>query len=524
MKIYEIVKDYPLLFFAGTTQCEVSAISYDSRKVLEQTLFVCLEGENTDGHKYIREACDRGASAILLAYPFKKNIDVKALQKEFAVSILAVSNTRDALAYMSKNFYLKQKKPKIHLLLADIGKGSCAQLIYQFLVEQKKEIAMIDDMRIHTGEDLRYASRTHPEMPELCAVLSELDEKEVFLPLSFHDLSLGRGAYLDYASCLLLKAEEKEILEAIKLQPHIKSWLINSDEVDYQLLKTFIPADVSCVTYGINSSAQFRAHTVTVETRETAGGKRIGTAFHLSCPGRTDREYFVALPGRHQVYNALAILTWLIYRGIDETKISEYLSELSLPGRAEIIAVPGLEDISKSFTLMIDNAWSPRQLEGLLSSLRQYCKGRLLVLASSSGNRDGIMRKNIARTVLNLADYVCFSVADPRSEGSMAVLEDLTEAVKDQSEHFAAYVDREVAMRKLFSMAKNDDFIVLTGKAQDNYRMGADSSWLFSETELAKKIICDMREEKQTEINEEAVTTKELETDFKEEMEIEHEA
>ncbi len=484
MKLYQMFKDYPVLSFTGSALTEINQLAYDSRRVLEGTLFACLVGENLDGHDFISEAVNRKAAAIMIQEELSES-DHAYIQKHAPeTAVLRVADCRAALAFISCNFYpFSLESLNIHILVGEIGKGSYGLMLYSLLHKLNKQVSLIDEMQILSVGKKRFLPRNHPEMTEICAVLSELGEGDVILPFSYKDLELKRGLYLSPDTCSILQADREELSRVIALASDKTFFFANADSLSEDALPLTASLQGRFLSYGITSSADLRARELRIETRR----QNVGTSFILDYPDGSSAEFFVALPGRHQVYNALALLTWAYHAGIPLAALQEYLSELSLPGRSELVVAQ--DKVEQDFVLMIDNAWSATQIKNLLQSLRPYCRNRLLLLASAGGDRSTEMRQALAAEAIAGADYVCFTVSNPRSEGAAAILSDMTEHINREAFAFDCIEDREAAIRHIVGLAEQGDLVVLSGKAQDSYHIDAQSTEPFSEFEVAKKAL-----------------------------------
>ncbi len=491
VRLYQLLKDYPILQFSGSALTEISQIAYDSRRVLEGTLFVCLVGEQLDGHDFIREALNRKASALLVQQEL--NDENRQYLKEHAPStaVVLVRDCREALAFISCNFYqVEFDSLQLHLLIGDIGKGSCSHMLYSLLCKLEKKASLIDDMQILSVGKKRFLPRNHPEMPDICAVLSELRDGAVILPFNYKDLELKRGHFLSPDTCTVLQADAKELERVIAVASENTFFFVNMDSLSTDAYPILESLGNRCLTYSIEKTSSLRARELRIETRT----RTIGTSFIVDYPDGSSTEYFVALPGRHHVSNALALLTWAYHENISREVLQEYLSELSLPGRFEMVLNQTQE--SQDFSLMIDNAWSALQMKNLLQSLRPYCRNRLLVLASAGGDRKPEMRQALAAEAVRAADYVCFTVSNPRSEGAKAILEDMTKNLAANAYDYVCLEDRATAIKHIVEQAQLGDLVVLTGKAQESYHIDAQSTEPFSEYEVAQAALIERTEKK----------------------------
>lgn len=490
--------------FSGSALVEINQLAYDSRRVLEGTLFVCLVGERLDGHDFIVEAITRKAAAIMVQRDPDAESQRYLNENAPSTAVIKVADSREALAFISRNFYpFSTDKLNVHLLIGEMGKGSCSHMIYRLLSKLGQKASLIDDMQILNDGKKRYLPRNHPEMIEICSVLSELQEGTVLLPFSYQDIEHKRGFFLSPASITLLQADRAELKKALALGTADSHYIVNADALSPDAALDLEPVKKRCLSYGIDEAASLRGRALRIETRQ----QMIGTAFVVDYPDGTAVDYFVALPGRHQIYNALALLAWAYHENIATEVLQKYLSELSLRGHSELVVAQ--HEASQDFTLMIDNAWTPQQMKSLLQSLRPYCRNRLLVMASAGGDRSQEMRQALAAEAVHAADYVCFTVSNPRSEGAFAILNNMTQNLHGDICEYSCIEDRAEAIRHMVSMAESGDLVILSGKADENFHVDAQSTEPFSEYEIAQLALTDRTIAKEEAIAKEDAAAKE---------------
>ena len=176
----------------GPLDREVESIAYDSRRVQKNTLFVALKGEKSDGHQFIGEAIDRGASSIVS----------EREEKHTRATTVVVENSREALADLAAAFY---QRPARRLKMAGVtgtnGKTTTTFLIKHICEKAGLRCGLIGTVRYEIGERILPAVRTTPESLEVQELLSQIAAagcKAAAMEVSSHALAQERTRGLEW--------------------------------------------------------------------------------------------------------------------------------------------------------------------------------------------------------------------------------------------------------------------------------------------------------------------------------------
>ena len=193
MKLSEILNGINNLKARGNVEIDISKIAYDSRKVEPNSLFVAIKGFDSDGHDYISQAIEKGASAILL-----DNIEkIRNLSLPQDVTFVICEDSRNGLAIASCNFYGNpSRKFKLIGVTGTKGKTTTTYMIKKLLEAGGHKVGLIGTIENYIGEDsIGESVRTTPESPELQEMFAKMvDEKVEFvvMEVSSQALKLGR--------------------------------------------------------------------------------------------------------------------------------------------------------------------------------------------------------------------------------------------------------------------------------------------------------------------------------------------
>ena len=488
LKLSEILNGINNLKAKGSVDIEISKLAYDSRKVEPNSLFIAIKGFDSDGHDYISQAIEKGASAILLENVEKiKNI---ALPED--VTFIICPDTRFALAICSCNFYGNpSRKFKLIGVTGTKGKTTTTYMIKKLLEAGGKKVGLIGTIENYIGEDsLGESVRTTPESLELQEMFAKMvDQKVEFvvMEVSSQALKLGRvigsnfdvGVYTNFSKEHISAKEHTDMEDyfnsKMKLFSMCQTAFINIDDFRGARVKREAKAQVK--TYGIDNNCDLLAKDITITN--------IGVDFKARLGDRNERIK-VDIPGRFSVYNSLAAISVALFYGVEPEKIKTALENIKIPGRSEL--VPNKKELS----IMIDFAHSPESLQSILQAVKTYTKGRVIVVFGCGGDRDKGKRPLMGEIAGRIADYSIITSDNPRSEKPEDIIKDIEEGISKTKGKYEIIVDRNFAIEKAIKMANKKDIIILAGKGHETYQEINGTKYPYNEREIIKEIIDKM--------------------------------
>lgn len=176
------------------------------------------------------------------------------------------------------------------------------------------------------------------------------------------------------------------------------------------------------------------------------------------------------MTGTFNVENVTAAFAACVKFGIPAEKIIPVISQYpGVKGRCEIIPT------GRDFTVICDYAHTPDAVENILSSVKEYCRGRLICLFGCGGNRDSSKRPLMAKAAAAWADLLMVTSDNPRNEEPEAIITDILEGLKDSETPYIVVTDRREAIYEALYLAQKDDIIVLAGKGHEDYQIFKDN-------------------------------------------------
>lgn len=466
-------------FESGKTdaQLEIKGIAYDSRKVKEGFVFVCIKGFVTDGHKYIKNAVENGASVIVA------EDDCDAC----GALLIRTENTRKALAVMASNFYGNPKdKMKIIGVTGTNGKTTTTTLLKHVLDFMGKKTGLIGTNANMIGETVLDAERTTPESLELHELFAEMvknDVEYVIMEVSSHSLDLFRVFGIEFEVGIFTnltqdhldfhKTMDNYLAAKTKLFEVSKIGVINAD--DEYGKKIISSLSKKSVTYAIDNEADFKAEAIKVSPK--------GVMFEV-CSENGKQSLRLGIPGKFSVYNALSVYAALSSLSVKESTISEALIVArGVKGRAETVYT--LTD----YTVLIDYAHTPDGLENIISTVKEFTEGRVITLFGCGGDRDSSKRSIMGEIAGRLSDYCIITSDNPRTEDPMSIILQIEEGMKKTDCEYKIIENRKEAIGYALSFAKNSDSIILAGKGHETYQILGKEKIHFDEREVVQEFL-----------------------------------
>src|SRR5438876_6930795 len=487
MQLKTLLAATPVRQVFGSVDRSVENIAYDSRRVQRHTMFVALRGEKTDGHQFIGQAIDKGASVIV----------AEREQKDPRVTCLVVENTRTALADFSATLYgHPARKLKLAAVTGTNGKTTTTFLIKHICENAGLRCGIVGTVRYEIGERVLPATRTTPEslaLQELLAQIASAGCKAAAMEVSSHALAQERTRalewdvavftnltqdHLDFHGTMENYFESKMKLFTQLAQQQIKRKpvaVVNIDDRYGEQLLAKIDKSTSIVTFGMGVRADFRASNYRMDFS--------GTSYQLDARGKS---YLVRLPliGRFNVANSMAALAAASALGLNLREAVLSLGKSpQVPGRLEMVPA------KRQFQVFVDYAHTDDALLNVLKTLRELEPRKLLVVFGCGGNRDRQKRPLMGRVADEFADYAIITSDNPRKENPDSIIAEVEKGFR--SNHYEKITDRTEAIARAMALAQPRDVVLIAGKGHEKYQEFADHTIPFDDIQVARRALED---------------------------------
>lgn len=473
MQLKELLQSVSYTVLQGKDDIEILAPVYDSRKVEKGDLFVCITGFQTDGHKYIPMALEKGAVALLVEHP------VTGLNEN--ITVIQTENNRKALAVLACNYYGHPTKDmNVVGVTGTNGKTTTTYLVRSVLEHIGRKTGIIGTIENRIGDTVIHAERTTPESLELQALLHRMKEEnvhDVMMEVSSHSLDLHRvdGIAYDVAVFTNLTQDHLDYHKTMENYKIAKSLLfarskhsvINLDDAAGSFMAECAAGDV--LTYAIDHQADLKAEDISITAE--------GTSFTLVYQG-THYPVKLHTPGRFSVYNALGAIGACLYLGVDMTQILQGLAETQgVSGRFQTVRN------KKGFQAVVDYAHTPDGLENVLKTAAEFTKGKIIAVFGCGGDRDKTKRPIMGRIGGENAGYCIITSDNPRTEDPEQIISEVEAGTKETGCPYERQVDRRKAIQRAVALAKEGDVILIAGKGHETYQIFPEGTIHFDDVE-----------------------------------------
>ena len=459
MKLKNLLQDIQIIKTNVDMEMEVSSVAYDSRKVVNGGMFVAITGFATDGNKFIPMAMEKGAAVV-----------VTSKQPADEVPFVQVASDRLALALIGCNYYGRPgESMKLIGVTGTNGKTS-STLLLKHVLEQVlgAKVGLMGTMENMIGDVSIPTERTTPESFELQALLAQMRDagcSHAIMEVSSHAIALERVAGLHYAvgSFTNLTEDHLDFHKDMEDYCDTKAQLfrrcdqavVNLDDSWFERMCK----DATCELLTVSARGKAGLYAENVELLSD------GICF-TAVYGEKKVPVRLSIPGKFTVYNALNVLGMAMQLGISlEDAAAALATAKGVKGRVEVVPTPG-----KDYTVLIDYAHTPDGLENVLSSVKGYCKGRLIAVFGCGGDRDPIKRPIMGKIGTDIADIAIITSDNPRTEAPETIVSHIVAGVSKDKNNYEVIVNRVQAIHHAMDIAQKHDIIVLAGKGHETYQ------------------------------------------------------
>ncbi len=489
MNLKEILVGLENLKVKGNIEKDIIGIENNSKNVKEGFLFIAIKGFSVDGHKYIENAIENGASAIMV----EEGYNFMQLNLPESVTLIVAPNTRIGLAICSANFYGNpSKKFKLIGVTGTKGKTTTTFMIKQILEKAGKKVGLIGTIATYiNGKKIKDSDRTTPESLEIQQTFAKMVEEgveAVVMEVSSQSLKLHRVDGCNFDIVLFTNFSEDHISpkehpdmqdyfnSKLKLFKMCKNGIVNIDDLHGSKIPNLFPEN-NITTYGIDNFADVLARDITITNSYVD--------FRVKIKDRSERVK-TCIPGRFSVYNSLAAICVAQKFGIDPESVKEALLEVRVPGRSELV------DNKRELPIMIDYAHSPESLENILQAVKSYTRGKVISVFGCGGDRDTGKRPIMGEISGRIADFTFITSDNPRTEDPKKIVEQIEEGMKKTKGKYKVVVDRVEAIKEAIKMCTKRDIIVLAGKGHEPYQEINGVKYPFDERIIVNDIISQL--------------------------------
>jgi UDP-N-acetylmuramoyl-L-alanyl-D-glutamate--2,6-diaminopimelate ligase len=458
----ELLTGFSALQVTGSQDVEVSALTFDSRKVAPGVAFFAIRGVQADGHDYIPQAVAAGAAVVVC----------ETMPPEAApgTTFVLVADAAAAMGYLAAAFYgHPSRKLKLVGVTGTNGKTTCVTLLHKLFRTLGYHVGMLSTVQNQINETVIPSTHTTPDaiaLNELLARMVQAGCRYCFMEVSSHALVQHRVTGLSFAGAIFTNITHdhldyhktfEEYIRAKKLFfDHLGPTafaLVNGDDKRGSVMVQNTKAKT--YSYSLRSVTDFRARILDNSIQ----------GLQLEVEGK---EVWCKLIGAFNAYNLLAVYGAAVLLGEEADEVLTILSSLSTAaGRFDYLVS------EHRITGIVDYAHTPDALQNVLATIRQIRRSdqQVITVVGCGGNRDAAKRPVMADIACQLSDRVILTSDNPRFEEPQEILNQMQAGVKAADlKKTLTVVDRREAIKTACLLADQDDIILVAGKGHETYQ------------------------------------------------------
>jgi len=468
----------------GSTVKDVKAIAFDSRKALENSLFVAQKGLIFDGHKFIDKAIENGASTVVCEeFPQKLNP---------SKTYIKVKNSNEALAIIASNFYDNpSQKLKLIGVTGTNGKTTIATLLYRLFKKAGYNVGLLSTIKIVVDEVEQPTTHTTPDSITINKVLHKMvlaGAEFCFMEVSSHGIHQKRtkGLYfeggvftnlthdhLDYHKTFAEYRDVKKIF--FDNLPKTAFALVNIDDKNGAIMLQNSLAKK--YTYALKTMADFKV-------------KILENQFDGLLLNIDNQEVWAKLIGSFNAYNLLAIYAVAELLGLNKLQILKIISELeNVEGRFQHAVS------KKGVNTIVDYAHTPDALKNVLETINaiRTHNEQVITVVGCGGDRDKTKRPKMGHIASILSNQVVFTSDNPRSENPEEIIKDVEAGVAPENyKKTISITDRKQAIKTACKLANQRDIILIAGKGHETYQIIGDVRSDFDDFKIVNELLIEL--------------------------------
>ena len=446
----------------GCMETCVSSISFDSRNVNNETLFIATKGTQFNGHDFIPQAVANGACVIVY--------DESIQSFETSVLYIRVKNTSVALGQFASNFY-DNPSESLHLIgvTGTNGKTTIATLLYRLFKSLGFKVGLISTIQNIVDTKEIPSTHTTPDALQLNHLLSDMVQQGCeycFMEVSSHAIMQHRIEGLNFKVGIFTNITHEHLDYHKTFDAYIKA---------KKLFFDFLPSSAFALTniddpngavmlqntkakkyhYALQHHADFKAKIIENQLD--------GMLLNIN-----GSESWFRLVGKFNAYNLLAIYGCAEILGCNSSELIQKMSELqAAEGRFDVLTS------SLGIRAVIDYAHTPDALKNVLTTIRSLCKKdeNVITVVGAGGNRDASKRPLMAEVSLQYSDVLILTSDNPRNEDPDQIISEMAAGIPStDKKKILMLTNRKEAIKTACLLAKPGDIILVAGKGHEKYQ------------------------------------------------------
>src|ERR1035437_3777443 len=489
MELTDLINRIYISQIVGEVQRQdVTGIFYDSREVTKRSIFVAIKGFKSDGHKFILDAVNSGAIAVILE-------DNNSVPDEIFIhnrkAKILVKDSRIALAQAS-NYFFKEPSTKLKLIgiTGTNGKTTTSYYIKNIVEQAGNKAGLVGTISNFIGSKEIKTSLTTPESNDLNGLFYEMLNEGcsyAIMEVSSHSLILKRVYGLNFSSAIFTNItidhldfhgnfEEYFKAKKILFDSLSDSSVIIYNKDDKNSSNIIKDSKAKVYSFGTTPGAEFLIKNISYNLN--------GTTFTIHYNAK-DYSIFTSLIGGFNAYNASAAFASTVLDGINpEMVITGIRNTKQVPGRFEVIGQGNKK-------VIVDYSHTADSLEKALSALNNIVKEQnpVYTVFGCGGNRDKTKRPVMGKIASEMSKKVFITSDNPRNENPFEIIKEIKVGIN--KDNFEVIENREEAIRRAIEDTEDNAVILIAGKGHESYQEINGIRNHFSDKEIAEKYLVE---------------------------------
>ena len=486
---------------------KIKNISYNSKLIKKDYIFVAIKGTKEDGNKYIENAIENKAKIIIYDYRSDKK-KIKELKNKYNKTFfVAAKNPREMLAYMSaKLFDEPTKKINTIGITGTNGKTTTSYLLKSILENNKKDknkTALIGTIKNMIGKSEIKTNLTTPESIDLENIFNKSLKKNVshiVMETSSQALAMNRCDYLEFDTAIFTNITEDHLDYHKTMKNYLKAKLklfdllkesrkkkklaiVNIDTNYFKEISNHIKKlNLKMTTYGLNEKADYYGKIISLNSKSTE--------YEFYAKGKFISKVKLSMLGRFNILNSLSVLAYACEYKLNIKKAIKSISKVQVAGRFEIVT-----DEKHPFIVAVDYSHTPDSLENILIEAKKLNPNRVIVVFGCGGDRDRKKRPIMAKITAKYSDVSILTTDNQRTESIEQIMSDIEagfEGLNFNNFNYKKIIDRREAIKEAIKEAKENDIVIIAGKGHETYQIFPDKTIEFDDRKVAREFLNEL--------------------------------
>jgi UDP-N-acetylmuramyl-tripeptide synthetases len=462
MNLQELLNRIPVLEIFGNENPEVSEIVFDSRKAVENSLYVAVKGTVSNGHSFINSAIEKGAT-IIVCEDLPENLNEK-------ITYVKVRNSSKTLGQIASNFYGNPSE-KLNLIgvTGTNGKTSVTTLLFDVFKNLGFQSALISTVEYRIGEEIIPSTHTTPDVLTLNKILNKAVEsgcEYAFMEVSSHGIHQDRIEGLHFKIAGFTNITHDHLDYHLNFDEYLKVKKRFFDELNPEAIAITNLDDKNGNVMLQNTKATKK--TFALKTMADFHGKILEVDFNGMLLNFNGKEFWTTLTGKFNAYNLLLAYAITVESGFHEDDVLQAISNLKrVKGRFETLKSEG------GIIFIVDYAHTPDALENILDSINEIRtkNERLITVFGCGGDRDHAKRPEMGKIATRKSTLAIITSDNPRTEKPSEIIKEIEAGVEPQNfSKYTSIPDRKEAIKMAIKFAEPKDIVLVAGKGHENYQ------------------------------------------------------